>query len=392
MTIGTIRDDFPMLANWTHLNCGGMAPLPKSVGAELLRVPQAVVEEGPLRLLGHDEEFLGIEAARATIARFIGADPDEIAFATQFSTAVNIVVEGLPWQPDDEIIVTDEEHPALLIPIMNMARRRDLTVHRLPATGSADEMLSTFRDLLSDRTRLVAVSHVTTDSGVRLPAAEITHLAHAHGSLVLFDAAHSVGQFPVDVRQLGCDFLAMVGYKWLLGPYPSAALYIRASLLDQIEMTWSGSRATQTGSVTMGVEDLNWIAGARRFEYGGRTFSYDTAMAAGAGYVARLGVANVEAHAQRLTAHLHAGLARVPGARLHSPADPREATGIATVSLANMDGVTLSAALRDRWRIVTRPALRGTSVRISLAAFVEECDVDHLLASLTTLAAELTPG
>ena len=95
MSPGTIRDDFPMLAEWTHLNCGGMAPMPTSVGAELLRVPGAVVREGPLRLLTHDEEFLGIEAARATLARFIGAEPDEVAFTTQFSTAVNIVVEGL---------------------------------------------------------------------------------------------------------------------------------------------------------------------------------------------------------------------------------------------------------------------------------------------------------
>jgi selenocysteine lyase/cysteine desulfurase len=92
-------------------------------------------------------------------------------------------------------------------------------------------------------------------------------------------------------------------------------------------------------------------------------------------------------HARRLTARLHAGLARIPGARLHSPADLDAATGIATVSLDNVDGVKVSAALRERWRIVTRPALRGTSVRVSLAVFVEERDVDLLLDSLAALAA-----
>ncbi len=76
----------------------------------------------------------------------------------------------------------------------------------------------------------------------------------------------------------------------------------------------------------------------------------------------------------------------MPGARLHSPADPREATGIATVSLDNVDGVTVSAAIRERWKIVTRPALRGTSIRISLAAFVELRDVDYLIDGLATLA------
>ncbi len=367
-----IRKDFPTLAHWTYLNCGGMAPLPASVGAEWLRVPQAVVAEGPLRLQAHDEDFLHIEAARTTIASFIGADPDEIAFTTQFSTAMNIVVEGLPWQTGDEIIVTDQEHPALLIPVLNMARRRGLTVRRIPIAPSADEMLTSYRALLNERTRLVAVSHVTTDSGTILPAAEITSLAHEHGALVLFDGAQSLGQFPVDVHALGCDFYAFVGYKWLFGPYPSAALYIKADVLDRIDPSWSGSRATQGGSVTMGVEDLLWIPTARRFEYGGRTFPYDTAMAAGVAYVAQLGVDKIQAHSRALTAYLHESLPRVPGARLHSPADPREATGIATVSLDNVDVDRLRRhprALEDRHP--ARPT-RPQHHRISLAAFVEK--------------------
>jgi selenocysteine lyase/cysteine desulfurase len=388
VTIGRIRDDFPMLANCTYFNCGGIAPLSSSVGAELLRVPMAIIAEGPARLLARDDDFIGIEKARAKLAKFIGADPDEIAFTTQFSTAVNIVVEGLPWKPGDEIIVTDQEHPALLIPLMNVVRRHGLTVSRLPVSHNADEMLTNFKAMLTKRTKLVAVSHVTTDSGTRLPAAEITRLAHEYGSYVLFDAAHSVGQFPVDVHALGCDMYAMVGYKWLFGPYPSAALYLRRDLLDQVEVTWCGSNMTQSGSVTMGVDDLNWIPGARRFEYGGRTHSYDTAMAAGLSFVDRLGVEEVEAHSQHLTAYFHDGLKRVPGAEIHSPRNLRDATGIATVSLSNMDGVSLSTALRERWNMIQRPALRGTSVRISLASFIEETDVDLLIANLTTLATE----
>jgi selenocysteine lyase/cysteine desulfurase len=359
MPIGRIRDDFPMLAHYTHFNCGGMAPLSTSVGAELLRLPLAIIQEGPARLLARDDEFIGIEKARAQLAAFIGADPDEIAFTTQFSTAVNIITEGLAWQPGDEVIVTDQEHPALLIPLMNAVRRHGLKVSRIPVSHNADAMLTSFQALLTHRTKLVAVSHVTTDSGTRLPAAEITRLAHECGSYVLFDGAHAVGQFPVDVHALGCDFYALVGYKWLLGPYPSAALYLRRGLLDQVEVTWCGSNMTQTGSVTMGVEDLQWIPGARRFEYGGRTHSYDTAMAAGLSYVDRLGVAAVAAHAQHLTAYLHEALKRVPGAHIHSPLDLRQTTGIATISLDKLDGMALSTALRERWQMIHRPALAG---------------------------------
>lgn len=265
-------------------------------------------------------------------------------------------------------------------------RRHDLRVSRIPVSHNPDQMLTTFEAVLTPRTKLVAVSHVTTDSGARLPVAEMTRLAHAQGGYVLLDGAHAVGQFPVDVRQLGCDFYALVGYKWLLGPYPSAALYLRRELLEQIEVTWCGSNMTQSGSVTMGVADLQWISGARRFEYGGRTYSYDTAMVAGLAYVDRLGVEAVAAHSQHLTAYLHQGLQRVPGVHIHSPLDPHQATGIATLSLDNMDGVTLSAALRERWQMIQRPALWGSSVRISLAAFIEEADVDRLVESLRELA------
>ena len=377
-----------MLAEWRHFNCGGMAPMPNSVGAELLRVPTSVINDGPLQLLSHDESFLGIETARANLARFLGADPDEIAFTTQFSTAVNIVFEGFPWREGDHFIVTDQEHPALLIPLMNVARRRGLTYSRIPVVDDPAEMLASLDEVWTDRTRLVAVSHVTTDSGTRLPAEAMTRIAHERGALVLFDGAHSVGQFSLDLHALDCDFYAMVGYKWLLGPYPSAALYIRRSMLDQIDVTWTGSRATKGGSVTMGVEDLAWIDGAKRFEYGGRTFSYDTAMVAGMSYIERLGIEEVEAHARRLSERFHAGLADIPGATIRSTRHLDRANGINTVSLDNMGGVDFSAALRDRYRIIQRPALWGSSVRFSLACYIEESDIDFLLEAITTLASE----
>lgn len=384
----SIRGDYPMLANCTYFNCGGIAPLSHKVGAELLRVPQSVIAEGPWKMLSRDDSFLGLERARGILANFIGADADEIAFTTQFSTATNIVVEGLAWQEGDEVIVTDQEHPALLIPLMNVVRRHGLKVSRIPVSNNADEMLASYQALLSDRTKLVAVSHVTTDSGTRLPAAEMTRLAHERGAYVLFDGAHSAGQFPLNMHELGCDFYAMVGYKWMFGPYPSAALYIRRDKLDEIDVTWCGSNVTKTGSVTMGVEDLQWIDGARRFEYGGRTYPYDTAFGAGIESVQALGLDAIQAHANYLTSRFHAALDSIPGAKIHSPRDLADATAITTFSLENMDGVAVSTALRERWNMLQRAALRGSSVRISLAPFVEESDVDSLVEKIAILAKE----
>jgi selenocysteine lyase/cysteine desulfurase len=111
-------------------------------------------------------------------------------------------------------------------------------------------------------------------------------------------------------------------------------------------------------------------------------------LGAGVEYVQNLGIEAVQAHARHLTEYFHDALKSVPGAQIRSPLDLRDTTGIATISLDNMEGTAVSAALRDRWNMLQRAALRGSSVRISLAAFVEESDVDRLVESLRTLARE----
>lgn len=159
------QQNYPMLATVRRFNCGGIAPLSIEVGAEMLRVPQYVIEFGPAPLLAHDETFLGIDRARETMARILGADSDEIAFTTQFSTAIDILTEGLAWEAGQEVIATDQEHPAMLIPLMNAVKRHELVVHRIPWTHDQNQFLADFRAALNPNTRLVAMSHITTDSG-----------------------------------------------------------------------------------------------------------------------------------------------------------------------------------------------------------------------------------
>jgi selenocysteine lyase/cysteine desulfurase len=292
-------------------------------------------------------------------------------------------VEGLSWRAGDEVVITDQEHPSLVIPLLNIARRFGVVIRRTPVTQDQAAFLDGLAACLSDRTRLVAASHVTTEDGTILPAEAITRLAHERGALVLFDGAQSLGQFPVDVRAIGCDFYAFVGYKWLLGPYPSAGLYIRRDLLDHIGVTWTGSRATIGGGIDL--DSLEFIPGARRYEYGGRVFAHDSAMATAATFVADLDLEAIAAHAHRLAGHLHGNLARIPGGRVHSPANPNDGTGIVTFSLESVPGTDLAPALRERWNILTRPALRGTSVRASVACFTDESDLDLLAEAVETV-------
>lgn len=386
MTLGTARQDVPALAHVTHLNAAGMAPLPASVGKELVRQSQHVAEYGPGLLLAHAEELTRADWAHRQLATLLNVDPDEIAFTIQFSSAVNIVVEGLHWQAGDEVVITDQEHPSLVAPLLNAARRFGIVIKRAPVAQDPAAFLDGLAALLTDRTRLVAASHVTTEDGTVLPAEAMVRLAHERGALILFDGAQSLGQFPVDLRALDCDFYAFVGYKWLLGPYPSAGLYIRRDRLDELDVAWTGSRTTLAGGIDM--TELDFIPGARRFEYGGRVFAHDSAMAEGAAFVAQLDPEAILAHAQRLSGYLHRALDRIPGARIHSPRDLNQATGIVTFSLDGIPGTEVAPALRERWNILTRPALNGTSVRASIACFTNEADLDLLAEAAATIRSE----
>jgi cysteine desulfurase/selenocysteine lyase len=385
MSLGAVRQEIPALAHVTHLNTGGMAPLPRAVADELVRLPRQVAEYGPGLLLAHAEELTRAEWTHQTLAAFLGVGADEIACTTQFSTAVDIVVEGLPWQAGDEVVVTDQEHPALLVPLLNLARRCGIVIRRAPVRPDPSAFLEGFASCLSDRTRLVAASHVTTEDGTIMTVEAMTRLAHERGALVLFDGAQALGQFPVDLRALDCDFYAFVGYKWLLGPYPSAGLYIRRSVLDRVDVTWTGSRATSTGGIDMA--EIAFIPGARRFEYGGRVFAHDSAMATAAAYVGALGLEAITAHARDLAGHLHRAFAQIPGVAIRSPQNPADGTGIVTFSLEDVPGTVIAPALNERWGILTRPALGGSSVRVSIAAFTDASDLDRLADAVATLAA-----
>jgi len=377
LTLGSIRQDFPALAHCIHLNSAGISPMPRPVTAELLRLYQHVAEYGPAGLLQSDESLIRTEAAHRTVAAFLGVDADEVAFTTQFSTGVSLVAEGLAWQPGDEVVISDQEHPAMLIPLLNIARRRKVQIRRVPVSTDAEAVLSALEATLNARTRLVAMSHVTTEDGTILPAAEITRLAHEKGALVLFDGAQSLGQFPVNLHQMGCDFYAFLGYKWLFGPFTSAGLFIKREALDKVEVTWTGSRATRTAGIDM--RELDFLPSARRFEFGGRPWAEESALAAGVEYVSQLGLTAIEQHARRLALYLQQALRRLPGLRIYSPLDPDKMTGIVTFSLKGVDGVKLSRSLQERFQILTRPALEGTSVRVSIAAFTSEADLDALV-------------
>lgn len=247
------RAEFPVLERLSYLNAGTEGPVPR-------RAAEAVRERVELETVQGrcgQKYFEGTMALRDRLrtryAQILGCDPSELALTGSTTDGVNTVIAGLDLRPGDEVLTTDEEHPGLLAPLGRARRRCGIRVRAVPFDEIAGEV--------SPRTRLIACSHV---SWVRGQLAQAKELA-ASGVPVLLDAAQAIGAIPVDVRDLGCDYYAASGQKWLCGPEGSGCLYVKHDRLDELLIPWPGysSVAPQTQPL-----DLEPADGAPRLDLG----------------------------------------------------------------------------------------------------------------------------
>jgi selenocysteine lyase/cysteine desulfurase len=224
-----LRARMPVVEKWAFFDHAAMCPLPTPV-AEVLRewLDEAVAEGNTV----WPNWVRRVETMRATAARLIGAEADEIALVRNTTSGIAMVAEGFPWEPGDNVVTLADEFPSNLFPWLHLADR-GVETRRVPTdNGRLD--LDKLAAALDGRTRMVSVSWVGYTTGYRQDVAKICELAHERGALVFLDAIQGLGAFPIDVRQTPVDFLAADGHKWLLGPEGAGIAYIRREHLERI--------------------------------------------------------------------------------------------------------------------------------------------------------------
>jgi selenocysteine lyase/cysteine desulfurase len=380
--VEAVRREIPCLERCIYTNTAGFGPLPRPVWADLRRREEAIYHQG-LDVLAHDPEWCEEpERWRARLARHFGAEVDELGLSRALGEGLNMVIAGLEWRPGDEIVITDQEHPTGLLPALNLAATHGVRVRPLVAAATGDdEILERCAALLGPRTRLLAISAVTTETGVRLPVERIATLASEWEVPVYLDLAQAAGQIPLDLHRLRCDFAAGSGSKWLLGPLGTAFFFIRRDWIERLRVAWTGSNTATIGPDRARFE---LAPGARRFEFGGRHWPLLGAMTTAADWVGGFGWSHVEQRAAVLATSLKNALGRIPGAQVLTPLSPERSTGIVSFSLAGRHGEAVVEALRARWRIRCRPTLFN-GVRISLAFFNTEEEVDAIAGAVREL-------
>jgi len=343
-----IRADFPILAETVnghplvYLDSGATSQRPRSVlDAELDYVTHrnAAVHRGAHTLAAEaTEEF---EGARERVAAFIGARPDELVWVSNATEGLNLVAYAIgnaslgrggeaakrfALRPGDEILTTELEHHANLIPWQELAARTGATLRVLPIDDEGRLRLDLLDGLLTERTRVFAFSHVSNVLGTVHPVAELAAKAHAVGALVVVDACQSIPHLPVDVKALDVDFVVFSSHK-MLGPTGLGGLYGRAELLDALPPFLTGGSMITT--VTL--ESAEFLPPPQKFEAGTQRVSQVVALGTAVDYLAAVGMDRIHAHELELGRRLVEGLQGLDGVRILGPVADVERVGLAAI-------------------------------------------------------------
>ncbi|MCS7112700.1 MAG: cysteine desulfurase [Nitrososphaerota archaeon] len=352
------------------------------------------VHRGVYRLSQEATEMY--EDSRERIARFIGVSPSELIFVKNTTEAINLVAYGLDWNPGDEIITTVMEHHSNLVPWQMVRDRYGVKLRFLDITGGGTLDLEKLPDILSERTRLIALTHISNVLGTVNPVDDIARIARKNDILLLVDAAQSVPHIPVDARRIGCDFLAFSGHK-MLGPTGIGCLYIRRGVEDQVKPVFTGGEMVRRVSLDRSTwNDMPW-----RMEPGTPNVAGAIGLAAAVDYLSRLGMDKVRSYEDRLTEYTLRRLSEIEDVTIYGPRDTRFRSGIAAFNVGSIDPHDVALLLDELENIAVRSGvhcaeplharlgLTGT-VRASLYIYntMEEIDIlcDTLKKIVETLA------
>ncbi len=369
-------DRFAILDELVFFDHAGVAPLSGPAALAL----SAYAEQGRRRGYVGAGWQSGISQTKQLSARLLAAEsPDEIALIPNTSTGLNLVSRGLAWRPGDNVVITNVEYPANRYPWQDLERLGvELIEVRQQPDGRID--VDDVCEAITDRTRVVAISHVQYSTGFRIDLRPISNLVHRAGGYLCVDAIQSLGAMPMDVSAQGIDFLAADGHKWLLSPEGCGIFYCRRDLIERLHPALIGWMNMQDHT-NYGDYRFEFALDGRRFEPGSYNVPGALAMGASMQMLLDVGMATVWAGIESLTRRLCAGLAEI-GWPVVSPRDASsERSGIVVFEPppAAQAPEQVVARLRQRDVIVV---VREGRLRASPHFYNTDAQVDRLLDAL----------
>ena len=379
--VRSIRAAFPPLQTFVWFQNGGVSITPSPVADYHAELMAELRDRGPMHIAYPDEEYPRRKESIERIARFFGAEPRQVALMRGVSEAFQTVIRGIDWQSGDQILITAEEEAAIYLASLHLRDRQGIEVVTVPITGDRESQLAAFAKAMTDRTRLVAFSHVTTDIGARMPAREVCAAARSSGAITFVDIAHSAGLWPIDLMEMGCDFAGVLSYKWMYAPYASGLLFVRDPEAGLIEVTYAGGRSES--KLDWHEHTFEFKQGAERYQFGPWSWPLVHAWARSLDFLEDIGVERIWRRTCELTDRLKEGVVRSEWLCLHTPVERSESAALVSFGVDGKSPEEVRDRLRERHNIVIK-AVSATrkGMRASCPFFLLEEEIEFLVEKL----------
>ena len=384
MNIEQHRQQFPGLSNKIYFNFGGQGTMPDAALEGIIDFHKKIQHQGPFCLKVNSWIQQRLDFLRKEMAAEIRATASEIALTENTTTGCNIVLWGMDWQPGDHLLMTDCEHNGVIAITQEIAKRFQVEVSTCPvmATLNEGDPVEAIASHLRPNTRLVIVSHVLWNTGQLLPLAEIGSVCHNYKGnkpvRVLVDAAQSVGMLPLNLPELGVDFYAFTGHKWLCGPVGVGGLYVKKEAMESIEPTFIGWRGINLGEQG---QPVGWKEDARRFEVGTSAYPmYEGLLGAIATHHQYGTVKKRYEQICSLSAHLWQGLSKIDGVKCLKDSPPE--TGLVSFQITkNMSHKEMVRSL-EKQGFLLRTLADPDCIRACVHYFTLPAEIDQLIAAI----------
>lgn len=365
-----LRAQMPVARQWAYLDHAAVAPLSGPAQEAILQWVADATSNGSVN---YPSWTVRVEHARTLAARLLGALPEEIALVNNTTAGVNLVAEGFPWQPGDNVVIRADEFPTNQYAWLHLADR-GVETRRIPSDASGRVELDQIAAACDRRTRLISVSWVAFASGWRNDLDRLAELAHARGALLMVDAIQALGVFPLDVARTPVDFLAADGHKWLLGPEGAGVFFTRRehlNLLRPVGVGWNSVRDESDFSrIALVFKDT-----AARYEGGSQNVAGFSALAASMALLDQYGTEALSSRIVEITDLACERLQSI-GATILSDRSPERRSGIVSFEFPGRDPRELQRRCLEQKILLS---CRAGRLRISPHAYNNEDDIGRLM-------------
>ncbi|HVB76106.1 MAG TPA: aminotransferase class V-fold PLP-dependent enzyme [Ktedonobacteraceae bacterium] len=375
-----IRQEMPATTAHIYLNAGTFGPLPVCVTHAMQERMQQELQNGRLGAAGYETMSIIYASARNAAAHLLHADVDEIALTDNTGEGLNIISNGIDWHEGDEVITTNHEHYSLVSPLYQLRDRYGIVI-RVADIGEKGDIpvLKQVADLVTSRTRLISLSHVSWMTGAVLNVSEVGYMGREWGIPVLIDGAQSAGAIPLDMHALNIDFYAIPMQKWLCGPDGTGALYARRDSLSYVKPTYVGyfSIKHEEGS------DWELLDTAQRFEVGGRQTASLAGQVAVLEWLDQLGYQWIYERIATLSTYAYHALQDIPGLFMLTPRAGE--SGLIAFRLSGKGDAEVVKYLNEKHNIYIRNIPSTHALRVSTGFYNTEEEIDTLVKALREL-------